>query len=661
MKTKLFTFFAALVCAAQVFAYDFEVGGIYYNLLGGNSVEVTYGSYSYEHVGDHSWINYNIHGEYSGSVTIPSMVSYNSTTYHVTAIGDYAFRSCDDLTSVTIPYGVTTIGDDAFCYCDMLPSITIPNSVTTIGEYAFSSCLSLTSVIGTEYCKTIGEGAFHNCSKLTSIPPLERITKIERHTFAYCSSLTGISIPANVTVIGDSAFFRCDDLKDVSLGSEIQEIGYGAFHGCSNLSSTTYRGTIESWCNIRFNNYSANPISQSHHLTLFYFDDKGWNRIDLTELEIPEGVTKVSKYAFYNCTALTYLSLPATLTSIETSTFYGCTNIVEITCLATNPPIITDAEALSNVKRNIPLYVPEASIDKYATADYWKEFTDIRAIGKSQGPITLYVQKPEIWENIYLYTWLNDGAVQPHGAWPGTKMIQINEDGWYYYTFDPSVKFINYIFNIGPSNQGQTKDLSTSVSTYTILDRTGSRYWVFTEEEFITNFEGYSPIYCDIASDGKIDYSKTPKIPYVSIIPTDDGAEITWPKVNNAHSYKIIIWADAERTEKVCTLTFNAQGKLIDTTFERNKPAVGDATTENFACSVTGLESGTTYAYSIDSYDGGYTLLEKRTGQFTTTASNAVEDIVINSASNVRKVLENGTLYIIRDGEKYTIDGRKVE
>ena len=58
----------------------------------------------------------------------------------ITAIGEYAFAGCDELTAITIPDGVTFIGELAFDSCTNLTSVVIPDSVTTIQKWAFSDC-----------------------------------------------------------------------------------------------------------------------------------------------------------------------------------------------------------------------------------------------------------------------------------------------------------------------------------------------------------------------------------------------------------------------------------------------------------------------------------------------------------------------------------------
>ena len=155
---------------AKASAHDIEVANadgmtIYYNYINNNTeLAVTYrGKYSDSYP-----------DRYSGNVVIPGAVTYDEHTYSVTAINDYAFQDCSDLTAVTIPNSVTTIGYRAFYGCSSLTEVTIPNSVTSIGEYAFASCSGLNSVtIGTGVL-SLGYVAFSWPAKviwLTNTPP----------------------------------------------------------------------------------------------------------------------------------------------------------------------------------------------------------------------------------------------------------------------------------------------------------------------------------------------------------------------------------------------------------------------------------------------------------------------------------------------------------
>ena len=87
----------------------------------------------------------------------------------VTSIGDWAFRNCSGLTSVTIPDSVTSIGKSAFRGCSGLTSVTVPDSVTSIGNCGFSDCDGLSSVTIGNGVASIGWGAFSGCSGLITI------------------------------------------------------------------------------------------------------------------------------------------------------------------------------------------------------------------------------------------------------------------------------------------------------------------------------------------------------------------------------------------------------------------------------------------------------------------------------------------------------------
>ena len=92
--------------------------------------------------------------------------NYNGEPYE---IYQYAFYSCDSLTSVVIPDSVTSIGDWTFYSCTDLTSVVIPDSVTSIGALAFYHCTGLTSVVIPDSVTSIGEGAFYDCTRLKNI------------------------------------------------------------------------------------------------------------------------------------------------------------------------------------------------------------------------------------------------------------------------------------------------------------------------------------------------------------------------------------------------------------------------------------------------------------------------------------------------------------
>ncbi len=170
---------------------------------------------------------------------------------NVTEIGEYAFRDCSGLTSVTIPNSVTSIGYGAFNGCTGLVSISIPSSVTSISNYAFDGCSGLTSVTVeitdlAAWCTnpvtfsipsscTLYLSLNGNVIQDLTIP--NSVTKIGNYAFAGCSGLTSVTIPNGVTEIGDRAFYGCSGLTSVTIPNSVTSIGYSAFRDCSGLTS----------------------------------------------------------------------------------------------------------------------------------------------------------------------------------------------------------------------------------------------------------------------------------------------------------------------------------------------------------------------------------------------------------------------------------------
>src|SRR5262245_5691604 len=78
-----------------------------------------------------------------GAAQIPATIN----GYPVTAIGDWAFLSVTNVTSIDFPNTLTDIGDHAFYSCASLSSMNLPNTLTNISSGAFMECAALTTFI----------------------------------------------------------------------------------------------------------------------------------------------------------------------------------------------------------------------------------------------------------------------------------------------------------------------------------------------------------------------------------------------------------------------------------------------------------------------------------------------------------------------------------
>ena len=218
--------------------YDFEEGGIYYNITGTNTVEVTY-LYVYFDFETETITNIS----YSGRVTIPSTVTHDGTTYQVTAIGMYAFAYCTNLTQVTIPNSVTMIGLGAFACCSDLVSIALPNSLTMMDNAAFADCTGLKYIAIPNSVIDVGEGLFYGCTSLEGVSLPNSMTYIGDAMFKGCTSLKKVTIPNSVTNIDYSAFEGCSSLTSVTIPAFVERINWYAFESCTNLTSVTCLAT----------------------------------------------------------------------------------------------------------------------------------------------------------------------------------------------------------------------------------------------------------------------------------------------------------------------------------------------------------------------------------------------------------------------------------
>ena len=360
------------------------------------SVEFEEGSVC-ESIGAHAF--YNCHP--LTSITIPNSI---------TSIGYDAFYGCDSLvynqyengcyignksnpyvvfmkakdtsiTSCVIHKDTKVIYQDAFSSCILLTSVTIGDSVTSIGNHAFDGCTNLTEIKFNATAMddlSVSNYVFSNAGKdgngikvtigknVTKIPAClfyshrtssysPKITSvvfedgsvcesIGDNAFLRCETLSSIDIPNSVTTIGSQAFSSCTSLTSVTIGNGVTSIGRFAFNGCSSLKEV-HISDIASWCNISFSDSTSNPLYYAKNLYI--------NNETVADAVIPNTVTKINAYAFYNCTSLTSVTIGDSVTSIGEYAFYFCNSLVEINLNATAMDDLSlDNEVFSNAGQN---------------------------------------------------------------------------------------------------------------------------------------------------------------------------------------------------------------------------------------------------------------------------------------------------------------------
>ena len=238
-----------------------------------------------------------------------------------TIIGDDAFQSCNELTSITLPDSVTSIGESAFAGCYGLTSITIPEGVTGIGASAFSGCSALTDVyyqgdlsgwLGIEFRDTVTDWTLVGYE---ANPMCEA-----ENLYINGELLQGeLVIPEGTQKIGDYAFYGCSGLTSIVIPDSVTSIGEEAFNGCDGLTSIT----------IPFVGEKADGTGSTSFDYLFgnYYE----NVPESLKEVIVTGGTSIGDYAFRYCRNLTSITIPDSVTNIGYRVFEYCTNLTSIT------------------------------------------------------------------------------------------------------------------------------------------------------------------------------------------------------------------------------------------------------------------------------------------------------------------------------------------
>lgn len=308
---------------------------------------------------------------------------YNNQSKGLLILGTYllGYKGSIPEGEMNIPEGVETIADYAFSSCVNITSVSIPFSLKRICAQTFSGCRELVSanikdidkwseieggglVFGSAYSAGKLTGVYKNGELINDVI-LNNVTKIGYMAFAYNATISTIKLPENTTSIGRLAFSDCKSLTKISIPKSISIIGNDAFRYCTSLNEVHIED-INTWVYIDFENEKANPLYYAKHL---YMDNKLLTDVMLSN------VTQIKKYSFYNSEGILSIRIPKSVQYIGEYAFNGFIPEIYVDWdIIEEFADIEPTSFLSTYKYSGTLYVPNGCKGLYTSHENWKNF-----------------------------------------------------------------------------------------------------------------------------------------------------------------------------------------------------------------------------------------------------------------------------------------------
>ena len=321
-------------------AYDFEVDGIYYNILSTADKTVE--------------VSYNPSDLYSGDIVIPEKVTYKGVEFDV------------------VMFNALWVDDQYADYSPVINSLKLPKSIKRFGELSrkgvspFAYTVKKLVISDLEaWCNaeftdedgsfsgihnplSVSEEFYLNDQKIETLTIPSTISEIKTHAFIF-APINALIIPNTVKTLGYSCFAKCDNLKNIYIPSSVEEID-NSFSELESLEEIEFEEGI----NLK-------------ELNGF------WRCPKLGKIEIPSSVTSIGLDAFSECQGLKKVVLPKDLEEI--CEFRDCPNIETIESYIKEPFPIKAFDDV--VKMFATLYVPTGTKAKYEATEGWKDFANI--------------------------------------------------------------------------------------------------------------------------------------------------------------------------------------------------------------------------------------------------------------------------------------------
>lgn len=280
---------------------------------------------------------------------IDKKLTYIVLPSEIRGIANNVFEK-SNVTEVILNDGIEWIGDGCFLGSN-IKKINFPASLKHIGCAAFQDCKELEYVdMSKTQIETISESIFLDSGIKEIIFPVN-LKKISSESFSGTENLQNVRINESTKEIDIRAFYK-SGLTSITLHNSLRQIGYMAFAYCDKLAK------IEN---------TSNVAENEGIIDLGAFQ----NCTSLTEITLPDNISRMEGYTFIECKNLKNITLPQSLISIGEQGLRTNYDINKIIFNSINVPEFIDSngKSISNVLpfvKNInEISVPLKSIETY--------------------------------------------------------------------------------------------------------------------------------------------------------------------------------------------------------------------------------------------------------------------------------------------------------